>query len=118
MKPFLMPVCFLICACVLLMGCSDNGYNLSKQDLAAFQNAAPAIKQAWEQGLKADQANDYLTASTNYRAVLSQQINAEQLIAVQTALGGMNYRMNEAAAKGDAAAQKAIATLKEGEARR
>lgn len=118
MKKPLIHLFLLVSACVLLWGCGNDAYSLSKQDLAAFKDAAPEIKRTWEQALKADKANDYLTASTNYRSVLGQQITAEQLLAVQTALGGMNYRMNEAAAKGDAAAQKAITTLKEGAPRR
>ena len=109
---------FLVCTCVLLFGCSDNAYNLSKQDLAAFQNAAPEMKQAWEKGLQADKANDYLTASTNYRSLLTKSITAEQLVVVQAALEGLNYRMNEAAAKGNASATKAIEALKEGAPKR
>ncbi|MGC3956974.1 MAG: hypothetical protein QM813_03100 [Verrucomicrobiota bacterium] len=103
----------LMLAGALLSGCSGDAFSLSKQDLAAFQNAAPEIKQAWEQGLKADKANDYIGASTNYRSILIKEITPEQLVAVQTALGGLNLRLNEAIAKGDAAAQKAANALKE-----
>jgi len=104
---------YLICFCLLLIGCSDKAYSLSKKDLAAFKDASPEIKQAWEQGLKADKADDYLAASTNYRSILIKEITPEQLVSVQTALGGLNIRMNEAAAKGNAAAQKAVDSVKE-----
>ena len=86
--------------------------------MAAFKDATPEMKQLWEAGLKADHANDYLTAGNNYRALLTNNISADQLVAVQTALGGLNYRINEAAAKGDAAAKEALDTLKESAPRR
>jgi hypothetical protein len=110
--------CLLICACVVLNGCGDSGYTLSKQDLVAFKDAAPEMKQAWENGLKADKANDYLTASTNYRSLLGKSLTPDQLVAVQTALGGLNVRMNEAATRGDSAAKKAIDAAKDGGSRR
>ncbi len=118
MKKSLTLACLLASACLFLQGCGDNGYSLSKQDLAAFKDATPEMKQAWEQGLKADKANDYLTAGTNYRSLLTKSITPDQLVAVQTALGGLNYRMNDAAAKGDASAKKAIEALKEGAPKR
>lgn len=102
----------------LLLGGCGGDYQLSKQELAAFKEASPEIKQAWEQGLAADKANDYLTASTNYRRLLTQSITSEQLVAVQTALGGLNYRINEAAANGDASARKVLEDLKESGTRR
>jgi hypothetical protein len=43
---------------------------------------------------------------------MSRQISAEQQAAVQTALGALNQRMQNAATKGDAAAQKAMEDLK------
>ncbi len=108
----------LISAGLLLASCSDSAFKLSEQERAAFRDAAPEMKQTWENGLKAEKANDYLTASTNFRALLSKQITPDQLVAVQTALGALNYRINEAAAKGDAAAQKAVEALKAGAPRR
>jgi hypothetical protein len=76
------------------------------------------MKQLWEQGLKADRANDYLTAGNSYRALLTNNITPDQLVAVQTALGGLNERLNNAAAKGDATAQKALDSLKGNSPRR
>lgn len=105
-------------ASIVLGGCGNNEYSLSAKDMAAFKDATPEIKQDWEKGLKADKANDYLTASTSFRSVLQQKINPDQLVAVQTALGGLNERMNDAAAKGDVAAQKAIEAMKASESRR
>jgi hypothetical protein len=118
MKKSLTFACLLISTLLLFSGCGGSDYKLSKQDLAAFKDATPERQQAWEQGLKADKANDYLTASTSYRSLLKSDITPEQLVAVQTALGGLNERMNEAAAKGDASAQKALDAMKAGTPRR
>ena len=108
----------LLSAAVLLCGCGNSDYSLSKRDLAAFKDTTPEMKQAWEQGLKADKANDYMTASTNFRSLLNRPITAEQLVAVQNALGGLNQRMNEAATSGDVSARKALEALREGGSRR
>lgn len=108
----------LLSLAMLLSGCSDNSYSLSKADLAAFKDASPEVKQTWEQALKADKANDYLTAGNNYRTLLGKELSPQQMAAVQTALGGLNIRLNEAAAKGDAAAQKALEAAKQAAPRR
>lgn len=104
---------FVLAACLGLVGCGDHGFTLTKEERAAFKDATPEIKQLWEDGLKADKANDYATAGKNYRALLVKGITPDQLAAVQTALGGLNYRLNDAAAKGDAAAKQALEAAKE-----
>lgn len=103
---------FLFPLCVILCGCGNDSYSLSAKDKAAFKDATAEMKRAWEDGLKADKSNNYLAGNTNFCFLLSQNLTAEQLIAVQSALGGLNLRMNEAAAKGDDAALKAAAALK------
>ena len=110
--------CLLATFCVALVGCSDNGFKLGKKDREAFKSAPADIKAAWEEGLQADQANDYLTASTKYRSLLGRDITPEQLVAVQTALGALNIRLNEAADKGDPAAQQAKDALNQAAPRR
>lgn len=118
MKRTLTRAFYLLSACGLLGGCGNNDFRLSAKDKAAFKDATPEMKQEWEKGLKADQANDYVTASTSFRSLLSQKINPEQLVAVQTALGGLNERMNDAAASGEVSAQKALEAMKAGGPRR
>jgi len=117
MKKLLILACSLV-ACILVAGCGDKPYTISKEDRAAFKNATPEVMQLWEEGLKADKANDYLTAGNKYRDLLAKSITPEQMAAVQTALGGLNIRLNEAAAKGDAAARKALETARESAPRR
>ena len=109
----------LICvAAALFSGCGDDPYALSKQDQAAFKDATPEIKQRWEAALKADKADDYVAASSNYLALLKEKLTPEQLGALQTALGGFNYRLNDAAAKGNPAAQQALNNGKESATKR
>jgi len=110
---------WVLVACLFVGGCGDKPYSLSKEDLAAFKGAPPEVKQLWEEALKADKANDYLAAGNKYRVLLAKGITSEQMAAVQTALGGLNIRLNEAAAKGDASAKKALeAAAKESSPRR
>jgi len=118
MKKILTCASLFLSVLFLLCGCGNSEYKLSQQDLAAFKDAPPEKQQAWEQALKADKANDYLTASTGYRSLLTKDITPDQLVAVQTALGGLNLRINGAAAKGDTSAQKALEAAKEGASRR
>ena len=118
MKKLLTLPCLLASVGFLLTGCGNNNYALSKKDVAAFNDSPPEMKQTWEKGLQADKANDYLTAGNTYRSLLSQPISPDQLVAVQTALGGLNLRMNDAAVKGDAAAQKALEAAKASTPRR
>jgi hypothetical protein len=84
----------------------------SQTNKAAFKDAAPELKQIWDQAVAADKSNDYLAANTNYFALLSREISSEQFVVVKSALGALNERMQAAAANGDAAAQKAIEDLK------
>lgn len=118
MKFILMRSLVLFSGLLLLAGCSDSGFEMSKKERAAFDKAAPEIKKVWEEALQADHANDYTTASTKYRSLLGLATDPDQLVAVQTALGGFNIRLNEAAAKGDAAAQQALKAAQTGSPRR
>lgn len=93
-------------AALMLVACG------SQSDKSAFKNAAPELKQVWDQAVTADKANNYLAANTNYFSLLSREISAEQFVLVQSALGALNGRMQAAAAKGDAAAQQAVDDLK------
>ena len=95
-----------------LSGCNRDPYALSASDQAAFQSATPELQRLWETARKADQANDFLAASTNYRSLLHQNLTTEQWMAVQNAVGGFNYRLNDAAARGNPAAQQALEAAK------
>jgi len=103
-KQLLMMACLTVAA-LLFAACGGP-------DKSAFNHAAPDIKQVWNQAIAADRANNYVAANTNYASLLIRQISAEQQVAVHTALGALNQRMQNAAVKGDAIAQKAIEDLK------
>ena len=106
MKKQRLNIICLMAAAFMFAACS------SQTGDTAFKNASPELKQDWDQAMKADQANDFLAANTNYVSLLNRQISPEQLLAVQSAVGALNARMQAAAAKGNAAAQKAIEDLK------
>ena len=97
----------VLMASLFLAGCG------SQIDKSAFNDAAPELKQAWARAITADKMDDYLAANTNYVSMLRQPISPTQLVTVQSALAQLNARMNEAAAKGDAKAQKALKFLQE-----
>ena len=97
----------VLMASLFLAGCG------SQIDKSAFNDAAPELKQAWARAITADKMDDYLAANTNYVSMLRQPISPTQLVTVQSALAQLNARMNEAAAKGDAKAQKALKLLQE-----
>jgi hypothetical protein len=98
-----------ILLCLMLAGCDQSGVNKG-----AFDSAPPDVKQAWEKGLAASTANDYVTASQAFNSLLHGALQADQLVSVQAALSTLNRNMNAAAAKGDPAAQKALETLQGG----
>jgi hypothetical protein len=102
----------VVAAGILLAGCDDDTGKPSASDRAVFNQAAPEMKQVWDKAIAADKANDYLAANTNFVSLLKREITPEQLLAVQSALASLNARMNKAAAKGDAAALKAMDYLK------
>jgi len=106
MKKQILTIACLTTAALLFVACGAG------PDKSAFKSAAPEIKQVWDRAIAADQANNYVAANTNYASLLSRDVSADQLVAVQTALGSLNERMNAAATKGDAAAQKALDELK------
>lgn len=103
------PILSCTAAGVFAVGCSDNTHKLTSRQRAAFDNAAPALKTAWERGLSAGKADDYLSAKTNLISLLGQPISPEQLIAVQMALADLNERIQNAANKGNVSPQQALA---------
>lgn len=105
MKKQLMKMMCFVAAVFLFAACGPT-------EKPAFQNAAPEVKQVWDKAVAADKANDYFVANTNYVALLRQPISPEQIVAVQAAVGALNERMQNEAAKGNAAAQKAVEDLK------
>lgn len=93
---------------LFIAGCGNDAPKISSQEKALLKNSTPEIKQLFEQASAADNANNYLSACTNYYALLHQSLTLDQGMAMQTALKSLKLRMIEAAAKGDAGAKTAL----------
>ena len=104
-KKFFFAACLLALAGLFVTGCSRK----AAAGASAFDQAAPEIKQAWDQAVVADKANDYYTAVTSYHLVLAQKdkLTDAQNEVVNAACLAVNQRMFAAANNGDAAAKAA-----------
>ena len=104
-KKFCAVVGCLILAVLFITGCSRK----TATNATAFDQAAPDIKQAWDQGVAADKANDYFTAVTSFHTIMVQRdkLTDAQIEAVNAACLAVNQRMMAAANNGDAAAKAA-----------
>jgi len=107
-----------ILAGLFMAGCSDGSApKLSSREKALFETSTPEIKRLFEAALAADQADNYLSASTNYYALLRQNLSSDQAMAMQTAMVSLKERVFEAADKGDAGAKAAVEYYKANSAR-
>jgi hypothetical protein len=102
----------VVAVSVFVAGCGNDAPKMSSQEKALFENSTPEIKQLFETALTADKANNYLSASTNYQALSRLNLSADQASALATGMKSLKQRIFDAAAKGDAAAQKAVEDLK------
>jgi hypothetical protein len=64
MKNPLLTIACLTAATLLFAACGGP-------DKSAFNNAAPDVKQVWNQAIAADKANNYVAANTNYVSLMS-----------------------------------------------
>jgi len=116
MKKTLISLSSVIIAGLLFTGC-NKAPSLSSQEKALFESSSPEIKQLFETALTADKANNYLSACTNYQALLHQNLSVDQVMAMQTAMSSLTQRIYDAAAKGDPGAKAAVDALKGASAR-
>jgi len=102
----------LLTLCAVVMGCSKSG-SRSAKGRHAFDAAAPEVKEAWNKAVEADKANDYVTAISAYKQLLSQQTNLQeaQVATVREVLGLLNQRLVTASMNGDSVAREALNTL-------
>lgn len=96
---------------ILFTGCGSGSPKLSAQEKALFAKSTPEIKQLFETGLAADKSGNYLSACTNYAALMQQKLTVDQVIAMQTAMSSLKSRIYDQAAQGDAAAKAALEYL-------
>lgn len=97
---------------IFFTGCGNGTPKLSAKEKALFESSTPEIKQLFEKALEADKAGDYVSAYTNYQALMVQQLSVDQVIAMQTALRSLTERIYNAADKRDAKAEAAVEYLK------
>ena len=96
----------------LLFGCGQSSSKLTSADLKTFDGATPQLKQNWAQAQAAGATNDYVQAIVTLRSMLSANLSKEQIEAVQNALSACDAKLMKAVNRGDAAAQKALETLR------
>ena len=108
-KKFFVAACLLALAGLFVTGCSRK----TVASASAFDQAAPEVKQAWDQAVAADKANDYYTAVTSYHTVMAQKdkLTDGQIETANAACLAVNQRMFAAASSGDEAAKAASAKL-------
>lgn len=97
----------------LLLGCGEKPARLSEADSKAFASAPAAAKAAWEKALAAGNQGDFGAAIATLRALPKEGLAPEHIEAIQNALRTFNVKLAELAAKGDAAAKKALDDLKD-----
>ncbi len=106
MKKSLFVFSVILTLCGLMAGCGKNVANGNQ----VFVQAAPELKQAWDQAVNADKTNDYVAAVTGYRSLMKQgnTLTADQVDAVNAAALAINQRMYAAGQNGDEAAKQAL----------
>ena len=108
-KKYILAISIIMSVCGVFAGCGKK----SAAGSQAFAKAAPEIKEVWEKAIAADQANDYLTAITNYQSLMVKKstLTDPQVEALNSAALAINQRLYAAANNGDAAAKEASAKL-------
>jgi hypothetical protein len=95
---------------VLVAGCGKK----SGGDAKAFDSASTEIKAAWDKGLAAAKAKDYVAAISALQQLKTQTgLTPDQLKAVEEEATAISDEMYAAANKGDAKAKDAINKLRQ-----
>lgn len=100
----------LAAAGIMVAGC-DSSTTVSSQDISLFKNSTPEIQQLFATARAADQQNNYLSACTNYQALMGQKLSVDQSMAMQTVMKSLMERIYAAADKGNAGAKDALKYL-------
>jgi hypothetical protein len=82
-------------------------------EIKAFDKAPPEVKELWQAALAADGTNDYARGITLYYGLMREELTPEQQAVVAKASTNLKQRMDDAAQKGDAAAQAAEQELRQ-----
>lgn len=104
---------FTLMALVLAaaVGCGKDTASLSSGN-KLFQSANPQIKAQWNTAAAAIETNGFLTAMLSLQKLQQANLTPEQLAAVNATATRVSNDMYDAANKGDASANEAIASLR------
>jgi hypothetical protein len=81
---------------------------VNPDQLKAFDDASPEIKQAWQNALASDATTNYLDTENQLQALKKMNLSTNQYVTVQTELDVFHYRLVQAAEKNDPAAVQAV----------
>ena len=112
MKKLILSLLFAAASAVALGGCGPGGAKVTAANKKAFDNSTPDLQRKWAQAQAAGATNDYVQAIVTLRSMLPQNLSKEQIEAVQNAISMYDANMMKAVDRGDAAAQKALETLR------
>jgi hypothetical protein len=100
-------------AVLLCVGCGKAKSNApSAAELKAFDKATAEVKDTWEAAQAADHTNDYARGMVLYYSLLREDLTPEQQAVVAKASTALKQRLDDAAQKGDPAAQAALQELR------
>lgn len=111
-------VIVLVAMLAFCSGCGNGSTKLSSTEAKAFDDAAPAIKKAWDGALAADKINDFSTAQNLLEELKLMALSEPQKQVLEKESTAFGQRLWAAAEKNDPAAVKAIQEAKQSRGRR
>jgi len=109
---------FLAIVLLVVGGCGNQTIKLTSEERRAFESAPAEVKQAWENALAADKANDYVNAQKLLDGLKQMQLNDEQKQALDAESAAFHQRLWQAAEKNDPAAVQAVLEINKASSRR
>lgn len=95
-------------------GCSgEKSGSGSQENQAAFANAEPGVKTAWDTAIAARQTNGYAVAVLTLKQLQANPgLTPEQQTAINDTIVSINTELNAAAEKGDANANQQLELIR------
>src|SRR5271170_1406755 len=84
---------FLAIVLLVVGGCGNQTIKLTSEERRAFESAPAEVKQAWENALAADKANDYVNAQKLLDGLKQMQLNDEQKQALDAESAAFHQRL-------------------------
>jgi hypothetical protein len=106
------PAMLLAIALVVACGCGrQQTIKLDSSETKAFDDAPADVKQAWQNALAADAANDYMNTQKLLDGLKQMSLNDDQKKALSAETDAFHFRLTQAAEKNDPAATKAVVAI-------